>query len=311
MKIMIFIGDGVIGHVTLNRLIPDMMNMGVEPVIVKTQSSTLEKANIPELKALSFLESALLSNVVEPFLEKSNQDNKAAPLNLPLPLLAQKYDLDVREISDVNSKEFIESVIADEEIIGGISTRSYPIFQKEIINVFNEKGFMWNLHTGLLPKYKGVFIPYHAIANGEQEYGWTLHEIVPDIDLGNIIATDTVPLDPNKPVLDTYLSMTDKGASMVMGALMHFKEKEFIPSKNQITMLDSYYTFPTAQEMASFDEKQIRFAGDIADTYAGLFTISGSLEETQLRQKINSEVAVLQLAPATKSAGHHPDFRVA
>lgn len=295
MKIMLFIGDGVIGHVTLNRLITDMVSMGIEPVVLRTKAPALKKANIAELKLLSFLESGLLTKVTEPLLNTYQPDG-IEPLNLTLPALADKYDLEVRNVDDVNGAEFIASVVSDDEISGAISLRSYPIFQPEIIGVLREKGFMWNLHTGFLPKYRGVFIPYHAIANNEREYGWTLHEIASGLDLGAIIATDTVLLDPQKPILDTYLSMTDKGASMLVGALMHFQKRGYIPSTRQTEMLDSYYTFPTAQEMLKYDAKGIRFSDDITSTYTSLFTVKGSLKERLLGERIRAELEKMPYA---------------
>jgi methionyl-tRNA formyltransferase len=289
MKVMLFIGDGVIGHVTLNRLIPDMVSIGIEPVILRTKAPALQKANIAELNYLSFLESGILKKVTEPLLSTYQPDG-IEPFNLTLPALADKYGLEVRDVDDVNGAEFIASIVSDDEVSGAISLRSYPIFLPKIIRVFREKGFMWNLHTGLLPKYRGVFIPYHAIANNEREYGWTLHEIASGIDLGAIIATDTVLLDPQKPILDTYLSMTDKGASMLVGALMHFQKRGSIPSVKQTEMLDSYYTFPTAQEMLEYDTKGIRFSYDIASTYMSLFTVKGSLKERIIEERIRSEL---------------------
>ncbi|HPD83345.1 MAG TPA: formyltransferase family protein [Alphaproteobacteria bacterium] len=289
MKVIIFIGDGVIGHVTLNKIIPDMLAIGIEPVILRTKPPALKKANIPELKSISFLESGILSECVEPLLDNF-QTNDSQPNNLTLSALAKKYQLHIETVEDVNRYDFLSSVLKDKEIKGAISIRSYPIFKPETIRVFKEKGFMWNLHTGLLPKYRGVFIPYHAIANKEKTYGWTLHEIASGIDLGAIIATDSIQLDKSKPILETYLSMSDKGASMVVGALMFFQKRGNIPSVKQTEMLDSYFTFPTAQKIKDLKNKGIRFANDIAETYARLFTIRGSLEENILINKIKGEL---------------------
>lgn len=44
-----------------------------------------------------------------------------------------------------------------------------------------------NLHTGLLPDYKGCNLPYHVILNNEKYFGSTLHLMDEKVDSGDII----------------------------------------------------------------------------------------------------------------------------
>ena len=52
-----------------------------------------------------------------------------------------------------------------------------------------------NLHSGLLPEYKGVMVTFWAMLNGEEEIGCTLHTIVDGtIDTGPIIGLSKTPV---------------------------------------------------------------------------------------------------------------------
>ena len=58
-----------------------------------------------------------------------------------------------------------------------------------ILEQFNLK---INIHPGILPNYKGIGTP-EAIMRGEHSFlGWSLHELAPKIDSGNIIQNQTI-----------------------------------------------------------------------------------------------------------------------
>lgn len=53
-----------------------------------------------------------------------------------------------------------------------------------------------NLHSGLLPEYRGIMATFWAMVRQEARYGFTLHRIVDEgIDTGPIISRQSLPLD--------------------------------------------------------------------------------------------------------------------
>ncbi len=52
-----------------------------------------------------------------------------------------------------------------------------------------------NLHGSLLPKYRGASPIQSALLNGEKETGITLQMMVPQMDAGDILAHDKIPID--------------------------------------------------------------------------------------------------------------------
>lgn len=51
-----------------------------------------------------------------------------------------------------------------------------------------------NFHPAPLPSYRGRNVAYHAVMNGETEFGATLHYVAPEFDTGDIIDTSIFPL---------------------------------------------------------------------------------------------------------------------
>jgi Formyl transferase len=59
---------------------------------------------------------------------------------------------------------------------------------------------MLNLHTGLLPEYRGVKSEFWALASGERRStGWTLHFMSPELDAGDIVMRKHVEPNDDDP----------------------------------------------------------------------------------------------------------------
>lgn len=57
---------------------------------------------------------------------------------------------------------------------------------------------LWvNFHPAPLPEYRGRNVAYHAILNGETEFGATLHYVDRDFDTGDIIKVSRFPILPH------------------------------------------------------------------------------------------------------------------
>ncbi len=290
MKVALFIRNGIVGNVVLNKLVQQMLEMGITPVLFNTGEPYYQKSDIPELNEVGFLETGLLRDVVEPFMEVMPPPSNRNVALYTNKQLVKRYGLEYYEVNDVNGFDFAKHIVNDDKIVGGISIRILPIFKQEIINIFEEKGFMWNMHTGLLPRYKGVHIPYRAMVNNESIYGWTLHRTNSGVDTGAILITDYLPLNPKAPVLDTYLGMTDKGADMIVNALASYSEKGTPAGTPQTTESGSYFTYPTREEMKGWNAQGIIFSNDIVDTYVGLYAVPNTLQAQALKNRLEKEI---------------------
>lgn len=256
-KVALFVCNDLAGLLFLNMAVPRIKALGLEPAIFNTGDHKNRKFKIPSPQDVAFYNVELLRDTILPFAEKANPND--AP-NLSFRQLALKHGLEYHKIADVNDPDFTASIINDDKMIGGVATRFLQVFEQEIISVFNEKGFLWNFHSGLLPDYGGLLTPARAIINGETEYGVTAHEIAVGIDKGAIINYVRLPLDPNKPILELYIESIAPAVDMLIKSLEEYKANGFVKTKAQPDKTPPCYTNPTPEETAKFVARGIIYA---------------------------------------------------
>ena len=77
-----------------------------------------------------------------------------------------------------------------------------------------------NLHSGLLPDYRGVMASFWALLRDEPVIGTTLHRITDSgIDQGDIIATTSLAVDPGKSYLWHVLGLYPEGCERILSAI--------------------------------------------------------------------------------------------
>jgi len=65
-----------------------------------------------------------------------------------------------------------------------------------------------NIHYALLPRHRGVAPIAWAVFQGDAEAGVTLHQMIPQVDAGAIIAQRATPIDPGHTARDIYEVLT-------------------------------------------------------------------------------------------------------
>lgn len=288
-KIALFVCHDLAGLLILNRVVPSMLEMGYEPVIFNTGDNRNRQFKTPTPPVVAFFNAALPRDTLIPYLESQPIINAK---NHTYRQLAQRHGVEYHEIKDINDPDFINTIAADQNYRGAMAVRFLQVFEKEIISVFHEKGFMWNLHSGLLPDYKGLLLPYRAIMNGEKSYGLTLHDLTSKIDDGDIIMRGSLPLDRDKPVLDLYLDLVPSGAELIIKNLSEFKRNGTVEYEPQAKAKAHYYSNPTQEEFASYVRKGIFYADPdkTIERLTDLFSIKGTIHGARLQKALGQAV---------------------
>ncbi|GGX32282.1 methionyl-tRNA formyltransferase [Streptomyces chartreusis] len=76
-----------------------------------------------------------------------------------------------------------------------------------------------NVHDSLLPKYAGFSPLIWALINGEPEVGVTAHMMNDELDAGDIVRQEAVPVGPTDTATDLFHKTVDLIAPVTIGAL--------------------------------------------------------------------------------------------
>lgn len=89
-----------------------------------------------------------------------------------------------------------------------------------------------NLHSGLLPEFRGVMATFHSMLAGNRNIGSTLHWIQDcGIDTGAIISTSPVLADYSATYLDNVLRLYPSGCAMMVDAVSSLASGNSLKSK--------------------------------------------------------------------------------
>ena len=73
-----------------------------------------------------------------------------------------------------------------------------------------------NVHSSLLPKYRGAAPINWAILNGEEETGVTIQRMAEGIDTGDILAQAKTPIDVNENAAQLFARLAQMGAELLV-----------------------------------------------------------------------------------------------
>ena len=88
------------------------------------------------------------------------------------------------------------------------------ILPDEILN-YPAKGCI-NVHSSLLPKYRGAAPINWAILNGDEESGVTIMHMATELDAGDIISQCVTPIDLNETVESLHDRLSELGAQLLV-----------------------------------------------------------------------------------------------
>ncbi len=73
-----------------------------------------------------------------------------------------------------------------------------------------------NVHSSLLPKYRGAAPIHWAVIHGEEETGVTIMHMAQELDAGDIIRQASTPIDPDETVEQVHDRLAAMGGALVV-----------------------------------------------------------------------------------------------
>ncbi len=139
----------------------------------------------------------------------------AAELNLPVLKSADVNSRDARDEIGAATPDVIVTAGFGQKLGGALL--SLPAF-----------GCI-NLHTSLLPRWRGASPVSAAIREGERETGITIFQMDAELDRGPILAQAAAPIGPDDTVEDLTTRLAEVAADLLVRSLPKFVAGELVP----------------------------------------------------------------------------------
>jgi methionyl-tRNA formyltransferase len=162
--------------------------------------------------------------------------------------IARSHGIRLLTPEDVNASDFLERLREIEPDLV-ISVSCPQIFGTELLGL-PRLGCI-NVHSALLPHYRGVLPTFWVLAEGEERTGVTVHYMSPGIDGGDILAQATIPITRDETLRSLMRKCKTVAAGLVRETVGRFQEGEVSTLPNPPDE-GSYFSFPAREDVARF-----------------------------------------------------------
>ena len=165
---------------------------------------------VPSLKDLIEAGHEICGVFTQPDKPKNRGMKLQAP---PVKEVAITHDIPVYQpvsVKDGTALEIIEQ-LAPELIVVAAYGRILP----NSILEYPETGCI-NVHSSLLPKFRGAAPIHWAVISGETETGVTIMHMAQELDAGDIIDQVTTPIDPDESVEAVHDRLAELGGKLLV-----------------------------------------------------------------------------------------------
>ena len=154
----------------------------------------------------------------------------------------------------INHPESVQSINKyDPDLL--ISILGNQIFKEPIINLA-PKGCL-NLHTALLPKYRGLMPTFWVMKNDEEFTGVSVFFVDKGIDSGPIVVQEKVKI--GSKTQEELIKHTKKIGMESIAKAVDLIEKDQIRLIENNDVEETYYSFPERKDVIDFVSKGKRF----------------------------------------------------
>lgn len=249
MKILLLANKDIASNLALNTLFRTIKGQHKFQILLSSSVGKSNKNKPEDLKDLAFFEQDLFTKILFPGLQ-SNASAVAGKLQSFTGFKSR--GIVVSEIQSINCDTGLQTIKAfAPDLI--ISIRFGLILQPAVISI--PTFGVINLHSGELPKYRGVMATFRAMQHKEKECGTTLHYINDSgIDSGEIIKISKQAVDYQRSYLHNTLSLYEQGVQDLVDAINTIETTGKCASY-PVNSNGNYFSFPREQELQDFRQQ--------------------------------------------------------
>jgi methionyl-tRNA formyltransferase len=166
------------------------------------------------LESLYNNDSVTVTAVITGEDKKSGRGQKTQPT--PVAEFCEHNKINVYKTASINSEKEILETLKECDLFIVLAFSQF--LSQEVLNTPKIGSF--NIHTSLLPKYRGAAPIQYALLNGDKETGICIQKMVKKMDAGEIVLKETVEIAE----LETSLTLFNKLEKMCMPFVDQFIE---------------------------------------------------------------------------------------
>ena len=167
--------------------------------------------------------------------------------------VCKSWNIQCTSVDDVNADDFVQNVLQQNvDLIVSISPTQK--FKAGLLGAAPEGSI--NIHSSRLPKYRGLYPTYWAMACGEKKSAVSVHFMNDKIDEGGVILQREVEIVPRCSMDQMLKRAKDVGADLLVEAIDQISKGAVEPIYPEGA--GSYYSFPTKESYKEFRRRGYR-----------------------------------------------------
>jgi methionyl-tRNA formyltransferase len=158
--------------------------------------------------------------------------------------LARKESLPLLATQSVNDPDYVDRVRGlRPDVI--VSVAAPEIFKQELLA--SARIGCVNIHSGRLPKYRGMMPTFWQMLNSEPHVTVTVHEMAPKLDAGAVLGTVEHPIHANDRLARLMVEGKREGARLLIRVLRELRAGTATPRQMDMSNA-SYFSFPERED---------------------------------------------------------------
>lgn len=168
--------------------------------------------------------------------------------------LVKRHNIEYRHTDDVNADEYIEYAdsLSPDVLVSVAATQR---FESQLLDIPSKCAI--NIHSSLLPEYKGVSPSFWALLNDEAKTGITVHYMTEDLDAGAILRQEPLDIHNDDTLHTLNRRVAENGSKLLVAALEDIQTEAV--SSTPMPDDGSYYSMPERDDVRQFVEQGNQF----------------------------------------------------
>lgn len=169
--------------------------------------------------------------------------------------VAERNGIEYEHVGDVNAPEYVRYVERkDPDVIASVAVPQK--FQPRLFTIPDDGTV--NIHSSLLPEYRGLSPSFWTLLRGEDETGITVHFVDEELDTGEIILQRPVEIRPDDSLHALNRRVAEEGSALLAEALERIRTGS-VSAREMPEEEGSYFSLPTREDVREFVERGNRF----------------------------------------------------